>query len=381
MVSTNILKDSTDLININEKCHLLLTLRITLKHMSWAKEHLILNDGSRVEAMAPVIISASRSTDIPAFYSDWFFHRLRCGYSVWTNPFNGVKSYISYKNTRFIVFWSKNPRPIIPYLEELKKDGIGCYIQFTLNDYVEEGLEKSVPSVESRIETFKELVKILGVGRVIWRFDPLVLTDTITIDVLLAKIERIADQLKGYCEKLVFSFVDISLYKKVETNLKRNNIHYLEWTQDLMEEFASRLSELNKRWGYELATCGERIDIEKYGIKHNKCVDDELMIRFASEDAVLMKHLGVEVHETDLFGDMPEGSIPVGDGRYAVRKKNIKDKGQRAFCGCIASKDIGEYNTCPHQCEYCYANSSKEVATNNYKRHLASPLSETITGI
>ena len=349
--------------------------------MSWAKDFLILNDGIRVEAAAPIIISASRSTDIPAFYSDWFFHRLKCGYSVWTNPFNGIKSYISYRNTRFIVFWSKNPRPIIPYLAELKKRDIGCYIQFTLNDYVDEGLEKSVPSVESRIETFKELVGILGVGRVIWRFDPLILTDTITIDVLLAKIERIAEQLKGYCEKLVFSFVDISLYKKVEANLKRNNIHYLEWTKELMEEFASRISELNKRWGYELATCGEKIDIEKYGIKHNKCVDDELMIRFSSDDAVLMKHLGVEVYETDLFGDMPEGSIDIGNGRYAVRKKAVKDKGQRAFCGCIASKDIGEYNTCPHQCEYCYANSSKEVATNNYKRHLSSPLSETITGI
>lgn len=349
--------------------------------MNWDKEYLILNDGSRVEAMAPIIVSASRSTDIPAFYSDWFFHRLRCGYSIWTNPFNGVKSYISYKNTRFIVFWSKNPRPIVAHLEELKKSGIGCYMQFTLNDYVKEGLEKGVPSVESRIETFKELVKILGVGRVIWRFDPLILTDTITIDELLAKIENIGDQLKGYCEKLVFSFVDISLYKKVEANLKKNSINYIEWTRELMEEFAARLSELNKRWGYELATCGEKIDIEQFGIKHNKCIDDELMIRFANHDELLMKHLGVEIHEGGLFADIPEGGIDIGDGRYAIRRKGVKDKGQRAFCGCIASKDIGEYNTCPHQCEYCYANSSKEVATSNYKRHLSSPLSETITGI
>lgn len=348
--------------------------------MSWTKEYIYTNNSEKVEAIAPIIVSASRSTDIPAFYSEWFFSRLRCGYSAWTNPFNGVKSYVSYKNTRFIVFWSKNPKPLIPHLATLKEYGISCYIQFTLNDYVAEGLEKAVPSVESRIETFKKLVDILGKGSVIWRFDPLILTDTITIDDLLAKISLIGDQLTGYTEKLVFSFVDISAYKKVEANLRKNNINYREWTPELMEEFAQKLSILNKRWGYELATCGEKIDIEKYGIKHNKCVDDELMIKLASHDSELMKHLGVEIHECGMFDDMPSGVIDLGDRRFAVRKKSLKDKGQRAFCGCIASKDIGEYNTCAHQCEYCYANASKEIAMANLKRHKLNPHSETITG-
>ena len=129
-------------------------------------------------AQAPLIVSASRSTDIPAFYADWFFDRLEKGYSAWTNPFNGVKSYVSYDNTRFIVFWSKNPRPLLPYLHILKERNIKCYVQYTLNDYEQEKLEK-VPPLASRIETFKLLVEQLGKGAVIWRFDPMILTDDI----------------------------------------------------------------------------------------------------------------------------------------------------------------------------------------------------------
>lgn len=110
--------------------------------MAWNKIKIQLENGETVDAQAPEIVSASRSTDIPAFYADWFFHRLKVGYSAWTNPFNGVKSFVSYKNTRFIVFWSKNPEPLITHLDELKERGINCYIQYTLNDYVAEGLEK-----------------------------------------------------------------------------------------------------------------------------------------------------------------------------------------------------------------------------------------------
>ena len=101
---------------------------------TWKYIDLIVN-GRIVKAQAPIIISASRSTDIPAFYSDWFFDRLDKGYSAWINPFNGIKSYISYHHTRFIVFWSKNPRPLLDYLDILEKKKIKCYIQYTLNDY------------------------------------------------------------------------------------------------------------------------------------------------------------------------------------------------------------------------------------------------------
>lgn len=353
---------------------------------SWDQIEIIRENGEKVKAQAPVIISASRSTDIPAFYADWFFHRLRVGYSAWTNPFNGVKGYVSYQNTRFIVFWSKNPRPLLEHLDELKERGISCYIQYTLNDYINEGLEPNVPNVDVRIKTFQELVHKLGLGHVIWRFDPLVLTDQIDIYKLLDKIKYIGDKLKGYTEKLVFSFVDIALYRKVKKNLDNDDVHYIEWTDKLMNEFAFRLSEMNQArgWNYTLATCAERIPLEKYTIEHNKCIDDELMIRLASNDEELMKFLGVEVTtlQPSLFGNtiIPDHTIKISGSTYAVTKKNNKDKGQRNFCGCIVSKDIGQYNTCPHQCKYCYANTSRQSALDNYNRHKKSPLADMIIG-
>ena len=148
----------------------------------WQRKQIQRDNGMMAEAQAPVIISASRSTDIPAFYADWFFHRLKVGYSAWTNPFNGVKSFVSYEKCRFIVFWSKNPKPLLGHLDELKERNIGCYIQYTLNDYEREGLEKGVPPLEERIDTFKRLVDQLGQGRVIWRFDPLILTDKVSME-------------------------------------------------------------------------------------------------------------------------------------------------------------------------------------------------------
>ena len=123
---------------------------------TWDKIKLPRDNGELVDMQVPILVSASRSTDIPAFYADWFFHRLDvAGYSAWTNPFNGVRSYVSYQNTRFIVFWSKNPAPLLEYLPILERRGIGCYIQYSLNDYEKEGLEKCVLLIEQRIDTFK----------------------------------------------------------------------------------------------------------------------------------------------------------------------------------------------------------------------------------
>jgi DNA repair photolyase len=351
---------------------------------SWNKEWLPKENGERIWMQVPEIVSASRSTDIPAFYADWFFHRLKVGYSAWTNPFNGTKSYVSYKNTRFIVFWSKNPKPLLGHLDELKDRNIGCYLQYTLNDYEKEGLEKGVPPLEERIDTFKRLVDKMGKGRVIWRFDPMILTDQIGLDDLLRKVENIGDRLQGHTEKLVFSYADIATYKKVRSNLEKSRINYREWGEPQMEEFARRLSELNRKWHYQLATCGEKIDIGRYGIQHNRCVDDDLMIRFAHHDKDLMDFLGVEIKtvENSLFGTepVPASAIRLSETQYALKKRDNRDKGQRQFCGCILSKDIGEYNTCPHLCEYCYANASKEVAVRNWKEHKMNPLGETITG-
>ena len=349
--------------------------------MNWDKVQITREgSGERVFAQAPIIVSASRSTDIPAFYADWFFKRMEIGYSAWTNPFNGVKSFVSYENTRFIVFWSKNPRPLIPYLDYLKERQIGTYIQYSLNDYELNGLEKGVPKLQYRIDTFKMLVDRLGLGSVVWRFDPMILTDEISEDILLERVDNIGNQLKGYTEKLVFSYADIAAYRRVKSNLDKSNIHYREWTFSEMDSFAQGLSKLNKKWRFTLATCGEKIDLEKYDVAHNKCIDDDLIIRRAFDDPRLMKFLGVQIIEGSLFG-APENAISLPNGLYAVRTKNNRDNGQRAFCGCIASKDIGEYNTCAHQCEYCYANTSKQSAIDNLKRHRNNPYSETIIGL
>ena len=347
---------------------------------SWDKEILPRENGELVQMQVPEIVSASRSTDIPAFYADWFFHRLKVGYSAWTNPFNGVKSYVSYQNTRFIVFWSKNPQPLLNHLDDLKERNIGCYIQYTLNDYERDRLEQGVPPIGQRIDTFKRLVDKLGIGHVIWRFDPLVLTDDIGMDTLLSKIESIGDQLQGYTEKLVFSYADILGYRKVRANLEKIRIPYHEWTEPQMLEFAGRLAELNKKWGYTLATCGEKVDLQQFGIQRNHCIDYDLIVRLAHDDERLMDFIGAMIKKRgyDLFGEpepLPASAILLPGDRYAM-----KDSGQRDACGCLRSKDIGEYNTCPHRCEYCYANTSKDEALSNWKRHIVNKESETITG-
>ena len=335
--------------------------------MQWQKEKIKLDNNTTVDAQAPIIISASRSTDIPTFYSDWFISRWESGYIKWTNPFNGQPLYVSFKNTRLVVFWTKNPRPMFKHLDYLDKNIPNYYFQFSLNDYDKEKYEAKVPSVESRIKTFKELSQRLGKKRVIWRYDPLILTKDIDVNELLRRVKNIGNQIHEFTEKLVFSFVDIDIYRKVENNLKKEEVPYIEWTSQNMEEFAKGISQINKDWGLQLGTCSEKIDLDKYGIVHNKCIDDDLMIDLFSHDSQLMDFLGVEIKQPDLFSD---GEI--------IKTRNLKDKGQREDCGCIMAKDIGQYNTCPHECNYCYANASKEIAKKNYKRYLENPSSESI---
>lgn len=301
-----------------------------------------------VEAVEPVIISASRATDIPAFYAPWFFERLRRGYAMWVNPFNNRPQYVSFSRTRFIVFWSKNPAPLLPYLDELSIRNMRCYLQYTLNDYESEGLEPHVPPLAQRIDTFKRITETLGHGSVVWRFDPLVLTARLGVEGLLERVRGIAAQLRGYAEKLVFSFADISGYRRVGPNLRRAGIDYREWEEADMHGFAKGLHSLGL--GLDLATCAESVDLSEYGVSHSRCINPDLIARLAPQDAILQSHL------------------------HAMKR----DRGQRALCRCIDSKDIGRYGTCPHGCLYCYANASPQAAREMYQRHLANPHLESI---
>jgi DNA repair photolyase len=339
--------------------------------MNWDKIKISKEDGELIEAQAPIIISASRSTDIPAFYSNWLVERIKAGYVKWRNPFNGVPLYVTFKNARLIVFWSKNPKPIIKHLDFINEKIPNFYFQYTLNDYDNDKLELKVPSLQFRIDTFIELSEKIGKEKVIWRFDPLLLTDKIGVEELLRKTENIGNQLKNYSDKMVFSFADIEHYKKVQTNLQRSHVNYQEFNERTMNEYASGLQKLNEKWNFEIGTCAEKIPLEKYGIVHNKCVDDDLMIKLFPNDKILMNFLGAKITPPDMF-----------NSEFRIEKtKNNKDNGQREFCGCINSKDIGEYNTCPHLCEYCYANASKELALSNWKKHKLDPNNEMIKGV
>ena len=337
------------------------------------KDIIITDQGIRVEAVTPVIISASRSTDIPAFYAKWFFNRLAKGYCVWYNPFNQHPMYISFKNCKVVVFWTKNPEPIIPYLPELDKRGIHYYFQVTLNDYVKEGFEPNVPSVEERVETFKQLSNLIGKEKVIWRFDPLIITPNIGPRELLTRIWHVGNKLKGYTDKLVFSFVDVKAYRKVQNNLVKETAYFTKEDVEKAEmsdaqrmeivEGLVKLRDIWKRegWNLQMATCAEDMELSQYGIEHNCCIDGELMKRIFADDKELVYYLHTgKMPEPDMFGEIP----PIPE-----KQKNLKDKGQRKICGCMVSKDIGMYNTCRHFCVYCYANTSKEAVLKNKNKH------------
>lgn len=335
----------------------------------------------RVKGIAPVIISASRATDIPAFYSEWFINRLRKGYVKWVNPFNRKPQYISFSKARVIVFWTKDAQPMIPLLEEVDRKGINYYFLFTLNDYEKEGFEPQLRSLDKRIETFKALSGKIGKDKVIWRFDPLMLTDKISTEDLLDKVQKVGDQIAHYTNKLVISFADISIYRKVQNNLRQYSINYREFTPEAMEKVAKGLNELNRNWGLEIATCSEDIDLGRYNIKKNKCIDDSLMIRLFSQDKELMDFLGYtggnesEYKEMSLLDFIAPNDNAMSEGdrnSCSDRSKRLKDKGQRKSCGCIVSKDIGQYDTCGNRCIYCYANSSPQIACDNYNKYLKS---------
>lgn len=350
--------------------------------MAKGKVRITTDSGETVEAAAPVIISASRATDIPAFYAEWFFRRLERGYCVWVNPFNRKPMYVSFGRCKVVVFWTKNPAPMLPYLHRLDEFGIHYYFQVTLNDYEVEGFEPCVPPLGERVETFRRLSDMLGPGRVVWRFDPLIVTSRLTPRQLLGRIWRIGNQIEGCTERLVFSFVDVVGYRKVQANLvaetdvfSKDAVAIVEPTEAQCLELAAGLARLRDAWaerGWKLvlASCAESIDLSAYGIGHNRCIDGELLERLFGGDFELVFYLRTgRLPERDMYGNFPE--LPAA-------RRDLKDKGQRKVCGCMVSKDIGMYDTCGHFCAYCYANASRERVRKNMAGHL--PGGESLIG-
>lgn len=283
-----------------------------------------------------MILSVSRRTDIPAFYSDWFFNRIREGFVYVRNPMNihqVSRIKLSPDVIDCIVFWSKNPRPMLSRLDELQP--YMYYFQFTINPYDME-LEQNVPTKNGIIETFKALSDKIGPERVIWRYDPIILTDSISISYHVNYFEELAKRLRGYTNTCVISFLD--LYKKTERNLRNTSARELNANE--MLDLARSLAIIANCYGMRIQSCAEAIELSSVGIKHGRCIDIVLI-----EDL-----LGVK--------------LVVG-----------KDKNQRPECSCVQSIDIGEYNTCRHNCKYCYANfNSEKVQERTHKHNPNSPL-------
>lgn len=292
----------------------------------------------------PIILSASRATDIPAFYLDWFLQRFHEGYVIWKNPYNhDRRQKVCFDQTRGLVFWTKDPGSLLPYLDRIETLKLHYYVQVTLNNYEGCGYELEVPSLEKRVQGFAELSRSLGKHRVIWRFDPFLLSDRISLEELFRRIESLFAQLGPYSERMVFSFIDLK-YRGVNRNLTRYGLTDIrEFSFEEKIQTARFLRECSLRYGTCIMACCQELDLSSYGIVQGRCIDDRLFRRIAEGDDEFMRWIDHEAR---------------------------KDKGQRQFCTCIISKDIGEYSTCIHQCRYCYANRSDEVVSARYHLHM-----------
>jgi hypothetical protein len=283
-----------------------------------------------------MIISASRRTDIPAFYSDWFMERINKGFVLVRNPMNVhqvSRISLSPSVVDCIVFWTKNPSPLMDKLPALSK--YNYYFQFTITPYTRK-LEPNVSDKSSLVSIFQKLSRKVNKNRMIWRYDPVILTDEITIENHVASFRKLADSLSGYTSKCVISFLD--LYKKSKRNL--SGINLVSLTSEKMLELTGKFVSIAHEKNIETVSCAEEIDLSGLGVLPGSCIDDKLISKIAG--------------------------FPISVN---------KDKSQRGKCGCVASIDIGAYNTCPHGCLYCYANSDALAVKKNYSNHkTASPL-------
>ncbi|GAA0103835.1 DUF1848 domain-containing protein [Paraclostridium sordellii] len=277
-----------------------------------------------------MIVSVSRRTDIPAFYSDWFFNRIKEGFVYVVNPMNlkqVSKIELTPEKVDCFIFWTKDATPMLDRLDELKE--FQYYFQYTITSYGKD-VEKGILDKKKVIESFKKLSNKIGKERVILRYDPILLSEKYNIEYHCKAFDRLCSQLHGYTEKCVISFVD--LYKNTEINTKELNL--IPMNLDQIKKISKKLSLIANKYDLSIETCSEGYDLTEFGINKGKCIDDTLV----------SKIIGYEVNVK-------------------------KDDTQRDVYGCVKSVDIGQYNTCIHHCLYCYANFNYSQVEDNYKLH------------
>ena len=281
-----------------------------------------------------MIIHASMRSDIPAFYSEWFTNRIREGYVRVRNPYDPlqVTEYsLDPEVVDLIVFCSKNPVPMLKYMDLLKSYRTYWYITITPYEAdIEPGLFKTIVSKRKIIEAFLQISEIVGEEHIGWRYDPIFFNQKYTLDYHVKYFRMLADKLAGYTEKCTISFID--LYRNTQRNISPLNIQVP--TEIQIEQLVTQFSEIAAQYGIYIDTCAEKIDLDKFGIKHAHCIDKDRLERI---------------------------------GQYTLDID--KDKNQRTECGCFASIDIGTYNTCKNGCLYCYANFSQKAVCNNFGLH------------
>lgn len=288
-----------------------------------------------------MILSASRRTDIPGYYSEWLMNRFREGFVYYRNPMNHAqlcKVLLTPENIECIVFWTKDPAPMLSKLKELDALGYQYYFQFTITPYglpyqgstFGKYLEPNLREKSEIIRTFQELSERLGKTRVLWRYDPIVLNDTLTEEYHLEQFAALCKELSGYTELCTISFADI--YRKLNNEVKEQVLR--EITQEQMHSLAAAFSDIATPMGITLRACCEAIDLTGDGVLPASCIDRETVEKICGHTV-------------------------------SVRK----DKSQRPNCGCMKSIDIGAYNTCRNGCIYCYANHSRASIDRNCSRH------------
>lgn len=284
-----------------------------------------------------MIISASRRTDIPAFYSDWFMKRIDAGHCDVPNPFNPAQiTRVSLKpeDVDVLVFWTRNASPLLRRLDELDRKGYRYLFLYTVMDNPRP-VDPRCPSPEQALATFKTLSDHMGPERVIWRYDPVVFSNATNAEFHMKTYETLAKQLRGYTRRSIMSVVNV--YRKVRqrvTALREKGIDFLECEGEAFAELMRFMASAARENGMALSSCAQERGLTAYGISPGKCIDDGL----------IRKVFGLEVSHT-------------------------KDPSQRKACGCVKSKDIGVYDTCLYGCAYCYATNSFERAKENHRRH------------